>query len=69
MDFLLYEVSAQQGDAHYVEADDLDQAIDDLVGAWSIERRQEWVIDRTTPAAAPKLPERAEDLDIALDLW
>jgi conjugative relaxase-like TrwC/TraI family protein len=53
----------------YVEADDLDQAIDDLVGAWSIERRQEWVIDRATPATEPKLPERAEDLDIALDHW
>lgn len=30
----------------YAVADDLDQAVDDFSESWSIERRQEWVIDQ-----------------------
>lgn len=30
----------------YAVADDLDQAVEDFTEAWSIERRQEWVIDQ-----------------------
>jgi conjugative relaxase-like TrwC/TraI family protein len=33
----------------YIEADDLDQAIEDLTGTWAIERRQRWVTDSQTP--------------------
>jgi len=52
----------------YVEADDLDQAVDDLIGSWSIERRQEWVIDRETPRRAAEVEMPANDV-VALDLW
>jgi ATP-dependent exoDNAse (exonuclease V) alpha subunit len=54
----------------YVEADNLEQAIDDLTNAWTIERRQQWVIDRTTPTHQPEVPDRPEvtgpDLGIGL---
>jgi conjugative relaxase-like TrwC/TraI family protein len=41
---------ARQRATVYVEADNLDQAIDDLTGNWAIERRQQWVTDAQTPA-------------------
>jgi ATP-dependent exoDNAse (exonuclease V) alpha subunit len=41
---------ARQHATVYVEADNLDQAIDDLTGNWAIERRQQWVTDTQTPA-------------------
>ncbi len=50
----------------YVEADDVGQAIDDLTGAWSIERRQEWAIDRTEPVEQRSV--RRDDLGVGLDL-
>lgn len=34
----------------YLEADSLDQAIEDLTGSWTIERRQQWVTDALEPA-------------------
>ena len=40
----------------YRQADNLEQAIDDLTTAWTIERRQEWVIDRTQPAIEQSTP-------------
>ncbi len=37
----------------YVVADDIEQAKDDLVREWSVERRPAWVIDSGTPATDP----------------
>ena len=45
----------------YVDADFLDQAVDDLTQAWAIERRQQWVIDRETPTAEMVRPAAADD--------
>lgn len=45
----------------YVEADFLDQAVDDLTQAWAIERRQQWVIDRETPTVEMVRPAAADD--------
>jgi len=55
---------ARSGTSVYVEADDVDQAIEDLSSAWRVERRQEWVIDRETPvhSVAPPGPEVGLDL-------
>ncbi len=58
----------------YVEADDLAQAVDDLSYGWSIERRQEWVIDRATPISRtpsfdPPHLAAPPDPGIDLDLW
>lgn len=44
---------ARQGASVYVEADDLDQAAEDLSINWTNERRQEWVIDQHRALPAP----------------
>lgn len=51
----------------YVEADFLDQAVDDLTGAWAVERRQQWVTDRETIATPSRAIARTDDLGV--DLW
>jgi hypothetical protein len=44
-------MSRARGSSHvYVVADDLDQAAEDLVREWSVERRVRWAIDTGTPA-------------------
>jgi hypothetical protein len=49
---------ARESSHVYVVADDLDQAVEDLVPDWSMERRIRWAIDTGTPS--PDLaPERA----------
>lgn len=37
----------------YAVADHLDQAVEDITGAWSVERRQEWVIDQEASLGRP----------------
>ena len=44
----------------YRQADNLEQAIEDLTTAWTIERRQQWVIDRTTPTRQPEVARSTE---------
>ncbi len=39
----------------YRVADSLDQALEDLTSVWALERRQEWVIDRTRPDVEPPM--------------
>ena len=38
----------------YTEADNLDQAVEDLTSSWAIERRQQWITDTHTPAPTPQ---------------
>lgn len=42
---------ARQHTTVYVEADSLEQAVEDLTGCWSVEHRQQWVLDSMTPAS------------------
>ncbi|MCU0269129.1 MAG: AAA family ATPase [Acidimicrobiales bacterium] len=64
----------------YIEADDLDQAIEDLTGNWAIERRQQWVADSHSPLATrsssmPSTQERRgptderPSADLSIDMW
>lgn len=51
----------------YAVADDTDQAVDDLVVEWSVDRRQRWIIDTDAPADAsarrrPDLATRGDDV-------
>ena len=57
---------ARQGTSIYVEADDLDQAAEDLSINWTNERRQEWVIDQHR--ALPQ-PSCSVGDGIGIDLW
>lgn len=51
----------------YTHADDIDTAIDDLTTGWTIERRQQWITDRTTPLDPAYVPERTRDQGLELD--
>ncbi len=53
----------------YIEADDLDQAIEDLAGSWAVERRQQWVTDTLEPAREPQSPPRDTIEPPGIDLW
>lgn len=52
----------------YAHADDLDTAIDDLTAAWTIERRQRWITDRSA-ALAIQTPDRVSVPGSELDLF
>ncbi len=43
---------ARERSTVYAEADDLDQAVEDLTAAWSVEQRDLWSIDRTLGRAS-----------------
>jgi len=60
---------ARQRSTLYIEADDLDQAIEDLTGSWAIERRQQWITDRVEPAPEPRPPRRDTVESPGIDLW
>ncbi len=53
----------------YVHADDLDPAIDDLTATWKMERRQQWITDRTTPLDRARTSERAASSGLELDMF
>jgi ATP-dependent exoDNAse (exonuclease V) alpha subunit len=53
----------------YIEADDLDQAIEDLTGTWAIEHRQQWVTDTVEPARELGPPPRDGIEAPGIDLW
>jgi len=56
---------ARQGISIYVEADDIEQATEDLSINWTSERRQEWVIDRHHALPSPSRGSGG----IGIDLW
>ncbi len=49
---------AREANTVHVVADDLDQAVEDLTGDWSADRRARWAIDSGTPATHPLDVER-----------
>jgi conjugative relaxase-like TrwC/TraI family protein len=53
----------------YTHADDLDTALDDLTAGWTIERRQQWISDRTSPLDPAYVPEHSRDQGHELDLF
>ena len=53
----------------YTHADDLDTAIDDLTTAWTTERRQQWITDRTAPLEHNQEPEQPRRQGVELDLF
>ncbi len=58
---------ARHASTVYTRADDLDTAIDDLNDAWTIERRQQWITDRTTSLDSARA-ERTTTPGLELDL-
>jgi conjugative relaxase-like TrwC/TraI family protein len=56
---------AREHSTVYVEADTIDQAIEDLNGAWAIEHRQTWALDAGVPAPDARRA-GAVDLDLGL---
>jgi conjugative relaxase-like TrwC/TraI family protein len=61
---------ARQRNTLYIEADDLDQAIEDLIGSWGIERRQQWITDTFAPGRElQRQPDRVNIEPPGLDLW
>jgi conjugative relaxase-like TrwC/TraI family protein len=59
---------ARHGSTVYTHADDLDTAIDDLTDAWTIERRQQWITDRTRSLDSARA-ERTASPGLDVDLF
>ncbi len=59
---------ARHASTVYTRADDLDTAVDDLNDAWTIERRQQWITERTTSLGSARA-ERAATPGHEFDLF
>jgi conjugative relaxase-like TrwC/TraI family protein len=60
---------ARQRSTLYIEADNLNQAIEDLTGTWAIERRQQWVTDTVEPGQELRSAGRDTIEPPGIDLW